>query len=111
MAIPDHNLACPGMHNMRDVSASHGKIENAPEGAGNTDGGLPNPKQPERTTPMVDQNVPQFPKRWNIVAPFEGMTIGDLRLIVRLTADKPDDEPLAYSFDSDLDQLTGIQVV
>ena len=36
---------------------------------------------------MVDQNVPQFPKRWNIVAPFEGMTIGDL------------------------DQLTGIQVV
>ena len=41
---------------------------------------------------MVDQNVPQFPKRWNIVAPFEGMTIGDLRLIVRLTADKPDDE-------------------
>ena len=59
---------------------------------------------------MVDQNVQQFPKRWN-VAPFEGMTIGDLRLIVRLTADKPDDEPLAYSFDSDLDQLTGIQVV
>ena len=30
MVIPDHNLACPGMHNMRDVSASHGKIENAP---------------------------------------------------------------------------------
>ena len=59
---------------------------------------------------MVDQNVPQFPKRWN-VAPFEGMTIGDLRIIVRLTADKPDDEPLAYSFDSDLDQLTGMQVV
>ena len=51
---------------------------------------------------MVDQNVPQFPKRWN-VAPFEGMTIGDLRIIVRLTADKP--------FDSDLDQLTGMQVV
>ena len=59
---------------------------------------------------MVDQNVQQFPKRWN-VAPFEGMTIGDLRLVVRLIADKPDDEPLAYSFDSDLDQLTGIQVV
>ena len=87
------------------------QMKTAPEGAGNTDEGLPNPKQPEMTTPMVDQNVPQFPKRWNIVAPFEGMTIGDLRLIVRLTADKPDDEPLAYSFGSDLDQLIGIQVV
>ena len=34
------------------------QMKTAPEGAGNTDEGLPNPKQPERTTPMVDDQAP-----------------------------------------------------
>ena len=33
------------------------QMKTAPEGAGNTDEGLPNPKQPERTTPMVDDQT------------------------------------------------------